>query len=287
MSGAVVVELLIVGAPALLFIVWLGTASWRRERRRSRLRAQPFPAAWEAVLQRRLPYLHYLPDVLQRALRGHVQVFVDEKRFVGCHDLVVTDEMRVTVAAQACLLLLGHGGGFSPQLRQILLYPEAFIVDRDRADGMGLVTRERRVVSGESWAHGQVILSWPDVLAGAADPEDGRNVVIHEFAHQFDQQKGFANGAPFLSRRPGETRAARQARWAAVLQREFDHLRRRAYAGLLGPMPLFDPYAASEPAEFFAVASEVFFERPLDLAAEHPDLYRELAEFYRLDPATW
>ena len=280
-------ELLIVGAPALLFIVWLGSAHWRRARRRERLGGRPFPREWEAVLRERLPYLHYLPASLQADLRRHVLVFLDEKRFVGCHDLVVTDEMRVIVAAQACLLLLGHGGGYFPKLRQILLYPEAFIVDRDRTDGMGLVTRERRVLSGESWAHGQVILSWPDVLAGAANPVDGRNVVIHEFAHQFDQEKGFANGAPFLARRSNETPAARQARWASVLQGEYDQLRRRAFAGLLGPTPLLDPYAASEPAEFFAVASEVFFEQPLDMAAEHAALYAELADFYRLDPASW
>lgn len=279
--------LIVLGAVALFVVLWFGSAPWRQARRRARWQRLPLSADWVRVLEARVPYVHFLPDDLRHKLHEHMQVFLRENRFVGCRGLVITDEMRVVVAAQACLLLLGRSAGNFPRTCQILLYPDAFVVERDRPNGMGLIDRERRVLTGESWAHGQVILSWPDVLHGAADPEDGRNVVIHEFAHQFDQEKGVANGAPYLRRRGTETRAARQARWAAVLQGEFNRLRWRAQTGMLGPQPLIDPYGATEPAEFFAVVSETFFERPLDLAAEHPALYAELADFYAIDPVNW
>jgi Mlc titration factor MtfA (ptsG expression regulator) len=139
----------------------------------------------------------------------------------------------------------------------------------------------RQALSGESWTNGQVVLSWDDVLQGAADPADGRNVVIHEFAHQLDQEKGYANGAPLL---PGR---ARHERWARVLGEEYARLRARLACGVAGEAPLINAYGASDPAEFFAVASEVFFEQPGRMAAEHPSLYAELLGFYRVDPRDW
>jgi Mlc titration factor MtfA (ptsG expression regulator) len=163
-------------------------------------------------------------------------------------------------------------------LRQVLVYPGAFVVDRTATDPAGLAREERRVLAGESWQQGQVILSWDDVLEGAADPDDGRNVVIHEFAHQLDQESGRANGAPFLGRRE------RYARWSAVLGAEYEALRQRLARGEPG---LIEPYAATDPAEFFAVASELFFEQPAALAAGHPALYGELSRYYCVHPLTW
>jgi hypothetical protein len=263
---------------ALLVIAWLVAEPFLRSRRRRRVRSEPFPAAWRAILRRRVPYYRRLPAHLQSRLRKHVQVFLDEKRFVGCAGQEITDEVRVTIAAQACLLLLNQPTHYFHKLREILVYPGAFIVERLRFEPSGVLQEQRRALSGESWTGGQVILSWEDVLDGAAIDDDGRNVVIHEFAHQLDQAKGYANGAPSLAHR------ARYARWSQVMAAEFATLRQRA---ALGIPSLLNEYGASDPAEFFAVASEVFFEQPAPMAAEHPALYAELAAFYRLDPAAF
>lgn len=271
--------LLIVLALVSLFVAWLlfepAFVQWRRER----LRRRPFPLAWRRVLRRRVPYVRRLPADLQLQLKGHIQVFLAEKPFIGCAGLTVTEEMRVTIAAQACLLLLNHPRPhYFPELRQILVYPGAFVVDRVHHDGGGVLRDQRRVLSGESWSQGQVILSWQDALDGAAVADDGRNVVIHEFAHQLDQETGRANGAPWLPSR------ARLRRWSRVFNDEYARLRQELDAGVPS---LLGEYAASEPAEFFAVASEVFFEQPQQLRDEAPALYRELAGFYRVDPALW
>ena len=269
---------LVICGLALLLVVWLLGEPWLTERRRTRLRSQPFPAAWRKILRRRVPYFRTLPADLQIQLKKHIQVFLAEKAFIGCRGLVVTDEMRVTIAAQACLLILNRRTGYYPNLRQILVYPDAFIVNRMHTDSAGVLQDQRQVLAGESWSQGQVILSWEDAVEGAAVPDDGRNVVIHEFAHQLDQEAGHANGAPLLGRRE------RYARWSKVLGAEFDALAQHA----LAQQPsLISDYGATDPAEFFAVVSEVFFEQPQRLAEEHPALYGELAGFYRVDPATW
>ena len=225
-----------------------------------------------------MPYFATLPADLQLQLKKHVQVLVAEKPFIGCAGLVVSDEMRVLVAAQASLLLLNRPAGTFPNLREVLVYPGAFVVRRDQRDAAGLVSEGRRVLSGESWQRGQVILSWDDVVAGAANPSDGHNVVIHEFAHQLDQQSGHANGAPFLGRRD------LYANWSATLGAAFADLRQRVARG---EATLIDAYGATDPAEFFAVASEVFFERSQALADEQPALYRALVGCYRVDPLSW
>jgi Mlc titration factor MtfA (ptsG expression regulator) len=271
-------QFVFIAGAALAVIAWILGAPWLAARRRSRIRSRPFPAAWRAILRERVPCVRRLPADLQRQLKGHIQVFVAEKSFVGCGGLVVTDEMRVTIAAQACLLLLNRAGDCFPRLGQVLVYPGPFVVTRERRDRIGLVSEESRVHLGESWSHGQVVLSWPDVLEGAASPDDGRNVVIHEFAHQLDQEKGYANGAPDL------VDSQRYPRWSTVLGQEYATLRQRLTNG---EATLLDPYAATDPAEFFAVCSEAFFEQPQRMAAEHPGLYGELSRFYRIDPRSW
>ncbi|MBH9554228.1 M90 family metallopeptidase [Inhella gelatinilytica] len=270
--------LLVVLALALGLMAWWLAEPWWRSLRRARLRAQPFPAAWRRILRRRVPAVARLPAPLQLRLKGLIQVFLAEKPIIGCAGLTVTDEMRVTVAAQACLPLLGATRGYYPELRQVLLYPGAFWVERPVNEPGGVVQDQRRALAGESWVQGQVLLSWEDVRAGAADPDDGQNVVIHEFAHQLDQVNGGANGAPPLAS------AADHARWSAVMQQAFDELRACLAQG---EPSLLGDYAATAPAEFFAVASECFFERPAALRAEWPAVYRELARFYRLNPAAW
>ena len=247
----------------------------RIERRRARLRARPFPAAWRSILRARLPMVARLPPALQLRLKRHIHIFLAEKPFIGCAGQAITDEVRVTIAAQACLLLIGYARpDCYPRLRQILVYPDAFVVERERPLGAGLVQAQRRTMAGESWGQGQVILAWSEVLAGARDPTDGRNVVLHEFAHQIDQDSGAADGTPW---RPT---AALRERWVAVMAEALEKLRRE-------PSAVIDPYGASEPAEFFAVATEAFFERAPALAAEAPAVYAELAALYRVDPLAW
>lgn len=260
-----------------LLVLWLLREPLFGNRRRRRVQATPFPAAWRQIL-RRLPYVRAMPADLQLQLKKHIQVFLDEKAFIGCDGLEVTDEMRVSIAAQACLLILNRRTDYFANLRQILVYPGAFIVPHTQVAPGGVLQERRRVLSGESWQQGQVILSWQDTLEGAADAHDGRNVVIHEFAHQLDQAHGGANGAPRLDNR------RQQARWARVMTHEYAALQHRAQQG---KRSLISDYGATNPAEFFAVASEVFFEQPQALAEHHPAMYRELSGYYRVDPLSW
>lgn len=246
---------------------------WRRQR----IARRPFPAAWRNIVRRRVPLARELPAAQQLRLKKHIQVLLAEVPFVGCAGLDVSDEVRVTVAAQAAFLLLGRGGSFG-NLREVLVYPGHFVVPRSEAGAGGVVHQGRDVLAGQSWQRGQVIVAWDAVREGAADPHDGANVVMHEFAHQLDQDTGAANGAPYVGR------GAPQQAWAHVMNQEFDAL----HARLARAEPsLIEPYAAISPAEFFAVTTELFFERPDALAAERPALYEQLKQCYRLDPVSW
>lgn len=268
---------------SLILLAAAGIAAWPLwvRLRRERIAGRPFPQPWRRILRRRVPLVARLPARQQLKLKALMQVFLAEKPVIGCRGLRVTDEIRVTIAALACLPLLGAARGIYPELRQVLVYPSAFVVDRPVTEAGGVLSEQRRVLAGESWSQGQVLLAWDEVLRGAATPGDGHNVVIHEFAHQLDQANGRANGAPALAT------AEAYRRWSTVMQNEFDALRwRLARVDETGP-GLIDPYAATDPAEFFAVVSELFFERPVELAAGHPALYGELSGYYRLDPASW
>jgi hypothetical protein len=239
-------------------------------------RARPLPDAWRATIERNVPYTRLLPAADLDELHGHVQVFLAEKTFEGCRGMVVTDTVRLTIAAQACLLLLHRETDYYPLLDTILVYPSAFEVELEWSVDGHVHARTTDVRIGESWQRGIVVLSWQDVQDGAADIRDGHNVVLHEFAHQLDHEGGDDDGTPLLGDR--EQRAA----WARVLG--------AAYEGLVqdverGAETLLDPYASESPAEFFAVATEFFFEASVELRREQPELYEQLKRFYRQDPA--
>jgi len=261
----------------------LGLACWpvaahlRRLRRRKRLLDQPLSLRDQAILQGNVPLYRRLPEGLRRSLHGLIQVFLAEKRFIGCGGLEVTDEMRLTIAAQACMLLLNRPGRFFPKLRTIYLYPSAFVVRHARSDGL-IETEDREVLAGESWHRGPVVLAWDEVRRTAADPRDGHNVVLHELAHQLDQEDGVVDGAPVL-----ENRSSYRS-WARVLGAEYAALRA---ADRARRPTVLDDYGATDPAEFFAVATEAFFEKPREMAGRHPELYEQLQAFYHLDPAAW
>jgi Mlc titration factor MtfA (ptsG expression regulator) len=257
---------------------WLAAQPLWLRWRRSRLRRAVFPAAWRRILRTQVPLFARLPANLQLRLKQDILVFLAEKPFLGCDGLQVTDAMRVTVAALACMPLLGAHRGYYPEMQRILLYPGAFVAPHAQVGDDGVHSEGTQALAGQSWAQGQVLLSWDDVRHSAADPTDGHNVVIHEFAHQLDQSKGYANGAP-----PLRTRQAYRG-WSAVMQSEYDALRWRLQRGEEG---LIDAYAATDPAEFFAVCSELFFERGADLAAQHPSLFAELRGYYHVNPLSW
>jgi Mlc titration factor MtfA (ptsG expression regulator) len=264
----------------LLAIGLLGQPYWLAYRRK-RLLETAFPAEWRRILRERVPLVRKMPQHLQMQLKKHMQVFIAEKSFLGCGGLQVTEEMRVVIAAQACLLILNRATDYFANVRQILVYPGAFVVNKVSVDAAGVHQEGAEVRLGESWTQGQVVLSWDDALHGARVADDGYNVVIHEFAHQLDQENGAARGAP----PPLLGDATHDAqRWSEVFRAAYAHLQAQARSGEQG---LIDYYGAQDPAEFFAVVSEVFFEQPQALAAEYPALYQELQGYYKLDPASW
>jgi len=259
-----------------LVVTWLRAPAWA-ERRRARWRGRPFPHAWRRLLRRHVPGLQTLPPPLQQRLRQHVQVFLAEVPIIGCRGVVVTDAMRLTIAALACLLLLGRHERFHG-LREVLLYPSAFVVPQVSVTPGGVVHEQRQVLAGQSWSRGQVILAWDAVQHDAAHPASGRNVVLHEFAHQLDQETGAANGAPPMGSRD------QAAQWSQVMAQAWQALHARLARGELG---VLDPYGATDAAEFFAVATEAFYGRPHELRGEQPELYGVLARWYGVHPAAW
>ncbi|MBL8344199.1 MAG: zinc-dependent peptidase [Rubrivivax sp.] len=270
-------------APTLLIVLALLALAWplavpvRMRWRRARLARVPFPHEWRGILRRRVPLVRRLPADLRLQLQQHVQRFIAEVPFIGCAGQAIDDEVRVTIAAQACLLLLNRGGGFEG-LTEVLVYPGAFAVQRVQTEPGGVQHEGRQALAGESHGRGAVVLSWQDALDGAADPSDGRNVVIHEFAHRLDQDHGGANGAPWLGPKRG------YEEWSRVLGMEYSALQARVAAGEEG---LISAYGATDPAEFFAVVSELYFELPVELRDAHPALYGQLRQAYRTDPSTW
>lgn len=247
-------------------------------RRRARLRAEPLPAEWRAILDRNVPLRARLSPEDRAELEGHVSVLCAEKHWEGAGGLVLTDEIRVTIAGQAALLLLHREVDDPyPDLDTVLVYPRGWRSDaRHVQDGIVAEGVEARL--GESWKRGLVIVAWDAAKRGGADPDDGQNVVLHEFAHQLDTEAGAADGAPALPER------AMYGPWARVLGREYEALIDALHRGR--PTTL-DAYGATNPAEFFAVVTEHFFERPRRLRQRHPDLYEQLKGFFRQDPAEW
>ncbi|HIN89267.1 MAG TPA: zinc-dependent peptidase [Porticoccaceae bacterium] len=262
---------LIVVAVAFYVVYW-------PQLRLNRIYHQQFPAQWLEILHRRLPFYQNLPEKLQQQLQNQVKVFLNDKSFVGCGGQEINDEIRVTIAAQACLLLLNKKSSHYDKLQSILVYPSTFVTTRQVRDDLGLVSTNRAALLGESWSQGKVILAWDNVENGVLNLQDGHNVVLHEFAHQLDHESGATNGAPML-----QTRGAYKS-WAQVFLKEFEELQHLAAQQ---QPSLMDHYGATNPAEFFAVATETFFECPQQMHRNHGELYRELVKFYQVDPTEW
>jgi Mlc titration factor MtfA (ptsG expression regulator) len=250
-----------------------------RQRRRRRAREAPFPESWRAVLTDRVAHWCYLDDAERARLEDLIKVFLVDKEFEGAGGLTVAEDVKVTIAAQACLLLLGLGRDYYRDVHSIIVYPSTVVRRGLHGSAVlpGAVTEDPVALSGEAHLHGPVMIVWDQALAQARHPEHGHNVVYHEFAHKIDMLDGSADGTP-----PGHDRSSYR-RWVEVLTREFAALRAEAEEGR---RTLLDTYGAVNAAEFFAVATEYFFDLPVPLQQQHPDLYTVLAEFYRQDPAT-
>lgn len=247
--------------------------TWRRDRQ---LKA-PFPEPWQRYLESNVPLYRKLPKPLKQALEQRVQLFLSEKEFYGCDGFEVDDAVRVTIAGHACVLILARPYSDFDEVSSILVYPDAYHVRDIESDGM-VVSESNEIRAGEASSRGQVVLAWKECEEAAKNPHSSHNVMLHEFAHQLDYLDGTADGAPPLG---GE-----QARhWQRSMTRAYEHLRHTLQHH---QQPWLDPYGATEPAEFFAVLTEAFFQQPEHLKHEQPEVYKALKGYYRLDPtALW
>jgi MtfA peptidase len=257
----------------VLFIAWLVVAFAEHQSKTKRLQqmSKPFPEEYKRILDKNFKTVNKFPDEMKLKLFGLINVFLAEKDFVGCNELKVTDEIRVTIAAQACLLLVNNNTqNWYKKLHTILVYPSAYVAKGH--DGA-----ESCVRLGESWGGGSIVLSWSSSRHGGVNFQDGQNVIIHEFAHQLDQVDGVADGVPTLE-------SGCYASWATLLGKEHKSLVNKT---MKNQKTVLDKYGATNTAEFFAVASECFFEKPRQFSKKHSGLYEELKDYYGCDPLDW
>jgi Mlc titration factor MtfA (ptsG expression regulator) len=245
--------------------------------KQKKLLATPLPEEYKMIVDKNIPLYGRLPEPFKKELGGLVNLFLAEKKIEGCGGLEINDEIKVTIAAQACMLLLNRKPTSFRKLRTILVYPHTYAAKTVSSDGNTIIEDES-VRLGESWQNGPVVLAWDSVTGGAANITDARNVVLHEFAHQLDQEDGSADGAPILEHRSS------YVTWARVLSKEYETLQNKKKKHRRSVM---NKYGATNPAEFFAVATETFFEKAGQMKKRHPELYEELKDYYKLDPAEW
>ena len=238
----------------------------------------PFKAEWEDWLTASLPLYTALPHDHRIKLKRKISEFIPSVYWEGAKGLELNEKMIVLIAAQACLLIINMEGLPFRRLKTVIVFPEAFVHESTETDEGGIHTDSRHRVSGLSFDSGTVSLAWKETQVGGRCMHDGYNLFFHEFSHQLDQASGYANGAPVL-RRPeyyGE--------WYEVMRDEFERLIEDSSKGRV---TLLDDYGAEDPAEFFAVATETFFEKARKMRKHYPDLYRVMKQYYQLDPAEW
>ena len=245
----------------------------RRQRRRRAL-AQPFPPAWRDLLSRRLVHWSLLDADERSRLEDLIRIFLAHKKWESANGLVLTDEIRVLISAMACLLVLGREDDDPYRGVTWIEVQPTTMVSRGprRFAAEGVVSDAELPIVGETSFTGPVFIAWDAAREGARHPERGHNVVYHEFAHQLDMDDGTVDGTPILD-------PAQRQRWIDVCTRVYEEVRDGRAGDLL------DPYAGVNPGEFFAVATEAFFDRPVELEHHHGDLYDVLRGFYRQDPA--
>jgi len=259
------------------FFLWPRVANARKQKRRETLARQPFPEAWRSILRRRFPLYKHLPAELQSRLEGFIHIFLDEKVLLGRGGMTVNDDVRVLIAAQACLLILNKKTDFYPNFETILVYPDVYQANA-MENQQGVVSQHRQLRAGESWHRGPVVVAWQSVVEGAQDPNDGANVVFHEFSHKLDEEDSVMDGTPVLAGRK------QYSDWVRAFSAEYEQLVEQVIHHQEHDI---DAYGAQSPAEFFAVVTEAFFEQPQLMSDRHPALYQQLRDFYALDPLDW
>jgi len=247
-----------------------------RDHRRKALLAEPFPTGWTGILQENMAHYAYLTDQEKSRLHNDLRIFISEKNWEGCGGLTITDEIKVTIAGQACLLLLNLKHDYFPNVESVLVYPTDYIAKETSAGPGGIVEDGPSNRLGEAWRIGPVVLSWQDVKSDGMNEMDGHNVTLHEFAHKLDLDDGAADGVPRLAD------DAQYERWAEVMSAEYERLVKNAEHG---HKTLLDEYGATNAGEFFAVATECFFEKSRQMREKLPELYEVLKSYYKQDTA--
>ena len=268
--------LLLLALAAVLIVAALWHRHRKRRLKRAQLLATPLSSQQRAVVAELVPIVRRLPPSLRPKLEGKMNLFLDQITFFGNDGLEVSEDMKLSIAAQACLLVVNSPAWYET-LKTVLIYPSAFRTHRNTHDGY-VVHQDNHMTLGESWARGPVVLSWAHALEGGLNDENGHNVVIHEFAHQLDSLTGHTNGIPIL--RKGQAYAG----WEKAMLEAFNEHVERVEAAR---ETLIDPYGATGHEEFFAEAIVTFFEKPQTLRREEPALYAQLSELLTLDPARW
>lgn len=259
--------------PLTKAVAWLLS---RLVRNSVRLPTDPIPEAWPQLIAERVPLAARLSDTDQERLCRLMQLFLRDVPIEGCAGLEVTEEISVTIAAQACLLLLGMPYPRYTRVRRVLVYPSTFVPKKVELPSTGQVVRPDVPLRGQAWTSGIVVLGWDAVERDTRVSTDGENVILHEFAHMLDAEDGSLDGIPVVDS------PSAYGTWARLVSAQFnDHLARVER----GELTVLDPYGAENRAEFFAVATEAFFERPAKLRHAQPDLYALLADFFKIDPA--
>jgi Mlc titration factor MtfA (ptsG expression regulator) len=252
---------------------------WFRERRRKKLTQAPFPSSWEEIIRRNVAHYCMLEDTERAHLRALIQVFIAEKNWEGAGGLELDDEIRVTISAQACLLLLGLPHNYYQNVQSIVVYPST-VVPPQRKRGsfdqtIAPVDIEQPIL-GQAFLQGPVIVVWDAALHGGRHPELGHNIIYHEFAHKLDMLDGAADGTPPLRNR------AEYRDWILICSREYQRLK---HDTAMGKTSFLKAYGATSEAEFFAVATEQFFDQPRFMIEQAPDLYRVLQAYYHQNPS--
>ena len=248
---------------------------WLRKRRRGRLLAEAHDPEWPVFLEERLPFYKGLTEDERGRLLDITRVVVAEKHWEGCNGLEVTWGMKVAIAAQASLLLLNIDHGYFRDVHTVLIYPQGFVAPLRSRHGVTVMEHE---VNASGMAHygGPIALAWDHVKGGISNDGDGHNVVLHEFAHHMDMLDHWVDGTPPLQS------ASQRERWVEVMTAEFKRLRDESGKGRKTVMRA---YGGTNPAEFFAVATEAFFEKSRQMRKKHEGLYVLLKEYYGQDPA--
>lgn len=249
--------------------------SWFKKRRRKKMLTQPFPEHWHPILKRNVLFYAELQSYEQSRIRDDMRILIAEKTWTGIGDLVIDEEMQVTVAAQAALLLLNIEHDYYDCTSEIILHRSHYHPHEEYSED-GLIIQESPGVLGQAYYRGPVILSWASAVAGGRNDDDGRNVVFHEFAHKLDMADDLTDGTPPLDSK------SQYQEWIRVMSESFNELQERAEQGRA---TLLDKYGATDEAEFFACATESFFEKPKQLKSKHPELYNVLKSYYKQDPA--